>query len=127
MILSQGGQALRTGARYAMVTMGSELKDPQTGQSLGRIESPCCQLVIDRVTPNLSYGHLEGAGAPLDNLLPGALQVREQVKGGAKPAAEIATAGATPATSGAPSRKSRRAAHEGAAPAAPEAKKDDKW
>ena len=80
-VLSQGGRALRPGARYAMVAMGSEMKDPQTGQSLGRTEVPCCQLVIDRVTPNLSYGHLEGATGPLDKLLPGALQVREQLKG----------------------------------------------
>jgi len=127
-ILSQGGQALRPGARYAMVTMGSELKDPQTGQSLGRIESPCCQLVIDRVTPNLSYGHLEGATGPLDNLLPGALQVREQMKGGPKPPAEVATAAAAggtpvPARAGKPARVVR----EGAAAPAPEAKKDEKW
>ncbi|MEP7140331.1 MAG: hypothetical protein ABI745_11930, partial [Caldimonas sp.] len=52
-ILSQGGLALKPGSRYAMVTMGAEMKDPQTGQSLGRTEAPCCELVVDRVTPNL--------------------------------------------------------------------------
>jgi hypothetical protein len=129
-VLSQGGQALRAGARYSMVVMGSELKDPQTGQSLGRVESPCCQLVIDRVTPNLSYGHLEGATTSLDNLLPGALQVREAIKGG-KPAATVASADApVPATGvAAPARKPARVAKEGgdAAPAPVQKKNDDKW
>ena len=129
-VLSQGGQALRAGSRYAMVVMGSELKDPQTGQSLGRVESPCCQLVIDRVTPNLSYGHLEGATGSLDNLLPGALQVREQMKGG-KPAATVAsndTAAPTPGGVAAPARKAARAPKEaGDAPAPVNKKNDDKW
>ena len=128
-VLSQGGQALRPGARYAMVVMGSELKDPQTGQSLGRVESPCCQLVIDRVTPNLSYAHIEGATASLDNLLPGALQVREQIRGGT-PASTLASNGAAvPAAGAAPARKPTRAAKEGgdAAPAPADKKNDDKW
>ena len=128
-VLSQGGQALRAGSRYAMVVMGSELKDPQTGQSLGRVESPCCQLVIDRVTPNLSYGHIEGATGSLDNLLPGALQVREQLKGG-KAVAVASSDAALPATGvAAPARKSTKAAKEGADAVAPvdNKKNDDKW
>jgi len=128
-VLSQGGQALRAGSRYAMVTMGSEIKDPQTGQSLGRVEAPCCQLVIDRVTPNLSYGHIEGASVSLDNLLPGALQVREQLKGG-KPPTTLAGNDAPAPSGGAPvpPRKSSKPAKEatGDAPA-PAEKKDDKW
>jgi hypothetical protein len=120
-VLSQGGQALRAGSRYAMVTMGSEIKDPQTGQSLGRVEAPCCQLVIDRVTPNLSYGHIEGATVSLDNLLPGALQVREQLKG--KPAATLASNEAPAAAT-----KTKRAAKEGGdMPAPADKKNDDKW
>jgi len=122
-VLSQGGQALRAGSRYAMVTMGSEIKDPQTGQSLGRVEAPCCQLVIDRVTPNLSYGHIEGATVSLDNLLPGALQVREQLKG--KPAATLASGEAAPPSA---ATKTKRAAKEGGdLPAPAEKKSDDKW
>ena len=126
-VLSQGGQALRPGARYAMVVMGTEMKDPQTGQSLGRVESPCCQLVIDRVTPNLSYGHIEGATGSLDNLLPGAVQVREQLKGGriAVASNDAAVPAAGPAV---PMPKVKRAAKEGADAAAPVDKKaDDKW
>jgi curli biogenesis system outer membrane secretion channel CsgG len=122
-VLSQGGQALRAGSRYAMVTMGAEIKDPQTGQSLGRVEAPCCQLVIDRVTPNLSYGHIEGATGSLDNLLPGALQVREQLKG--KPAATLANSEAT--TPAAPTRTKRAAKEGGDMPAPADKKSDDKW
>ena len=131
-VLSQGGQALRVGSRYAMVTMGSEIKDPQTGQSLGRVEAPCCQLVIDRVTPNLSYGHIEGATGSLDNLLPGALQVREQLKG-SKPAAALASNDAPAPPSGAmpaPPRKNAKPVKDGGdapAPAPAEKKNDDKW
>ncbi|MCL2591577.1 MAG: CsgG/HfaB family protein [Betaproteobacteria bacterium] len=78
-VLSQGGQALKEGARYAMVTMGAEMKDPQTGQSLGRVETPCCELVVERVTPNLSYGRLENIRSNLEQLPTGGLQLREQL------------------------------------------------
>lgn len=121
-VLSQGGQALRPGARYAMVTMGTEMKDPQTGQSLGRIESPCCELTIDRVTPHLSYGHLDNVRGPLDKLLPGALQVREPLPPAA-PASQATTA-AAPAK--APAKGTPKAAPQDA-PAAEPTKKDEKW
>lgn len=79
-VLSQGGQSVKVGTRYAMVSMGSEMKDPQTGESLGRMESPCCEVVVDKVTPRLSYGHLENTKVPLDNIAVGGLQLREQLK-----------------------------------------------
>lgn len=58
-VLSQGGQAVREGARYRLVYTGKEIFDPQTNQSLGRVESDCCEVVIDRVMPTMSQGHLE--------------------------------------------------------------------
>lgn len=79
-VLSQGGQSVKVGTRYAMVSMGAEMKDPQTGESLGRMESPCCEVVVDKVTPKLSYGHLENMKGALDSIPPGGLQLREQVK-----------------------------------------------
>lgn len=79
-VLSQGGQSIREGTRYAMVVMGKEMKDPQTGQSLGRMESPCCELVIDRVTPNLSYGHLENMRTDLEAIPESGLQMRNELK-----------------------------------------------
>lgn len=90
-VLSQGGQAIREGTRYAMVSMGKEMKDPQTGQSLGRVESPCCELVVERVTPNLSYGRLENVRSNLEQLSPGGLQLRQEL-----PAGSQKTASTTP-------------------------------
>jgi hypothetical protein len=131
-VLSQGGQALRPDGRYAMVTMGAELKDPQTGQSLGRIEAPCCQLVVDRVTPTLAYGRLENVSGSLDNLLPGALQVREALSPAAPaprtdPATPTTTTGTPPAGTASPRRDRPQAqAAPQSAPAAKNAN-DDKW
>lgn len=138
-VLSQGGQAVKEGMRYSMVTMGNEMKDPQTGQSLGRMESPCCELVIDRVTPSLSYGHLENVRSNLDNFPVGGLQVRAEVKGGAviaagpnavsPPSAEPRAAAALTAPSPAVrhTSSSRPAATEGAEPGPAPSKESDKW
>lgn len=78
-VLSQGANAMKVGGRYQVVALGAELKDPQTGQSLGRTEGPCCEVVIDRVTPTLSYGHLESVAIAIDQVPPGGLLVREAV------------------------------------------------
>lgn len=78
-VLSQGANAMKVGGRYQVVALGAELKDPQTGQSLGRTEGPCCEVVIDRVTPTLSYGHLESVAIAMDQVPPGGLLVREAV------------------------------------------------
>lgn len=78
-VLSQGGNAVVQGGRYKIYLQGKEIKDPQTGQSLGNMESVCCEVVIDRVTPKLSYGTLENVAAKLDGVKPGALQLREAV------------------------------------------------
>ena len=75
-MLSRGGQAVREGARYQLVYMGKEMFDPQTNQSFGRVESDCCEVVIDRVTPTMSQGHLEKMQLTLDGLQPGDLQLR---------------------------------------------------
>jgi curli biogenesis system outer membrane secretion channel CsgG len=141
-VLSQGGQAVREGARYAVATMGPEMKDPQTGQSLGRMEAPCCELVVDRVTPNLSYGHLENVRSSLDNVPIAGLQVRAQVKGAPVAAAnpspvqasveQGAAAGspsAAPAAAAAAAKPAarRKAAAEGDTDAPAGKKNDDKW
>jgi hypothetical protein len=78
-VLSQGGKSLYAGSRYLMVSLGKELKDPQTGESLGRVEADCCEVVIDKVSEKLSYGHLENVKVSLDNLPSGGLQVRQKV------------------------------------------------
>jgi len=109
-VLSQGGQALRAGARYDVVKLGKEVKDPQTGQSLGRADAPCCTVVVDRVATNLSYGHLEGVTGSLDALPDGSLQVRGERKVAAATTAEQAVPAATQ-ESDAPAVNARGAKH----------------
>ena len=87
-ILSQGANAVKAGGRYQVIALGAELRDPQTGQSLGRTEAPCCEVVIDRVTPTLSYGHLEAVTIAIDQVPPGGLLVRESI---VRKAAQVAT------------------------------------
>lgn len=139
-VLSQGGQAIREGARYAMVTMGSEMKDPQTGQSLGRVESPCCELVVERVTPNLSYGRLENVRSNLEQLSPGGLQLRQELPAGAQKTAAVTSSQGAPAPTVAdasvagpakPGNAVKPRTSSAAAPAGPAqgpaSKTDDKW
>lgn len=75
-VLSQGGQAVKKGLRYKLVTMGKEMFDPQTNQSLGRVESDCCEVTIERVTPTMAMGRLDHVEMSLDGLQPGTLQMR---------------------------------------------------
>jgi curli biogenesis system outer membrane secretion channel CsgG len=75
-VLSQGGQSLQAGQRWRLVSLGEEMKDPQTGQPLGRVEQACCEVVIERVSSSLSYGRIENAMASLDTLTAGKLQLR---------------------------------------------------
>ncbi len=100
-VLSQGGQAVREHGRYQVYLQGKELKDPQTGQSLGNIESLCCEVVVDRVTPNISYGKLENVKLDLNGVQPGALQLREAIAEiTKKPAADATEVKETPVKPG---------------------------
>lgn len=78
-VLSQGGQAVRQSGRYMLYLLGKEIKDPQTGQSLGNMETPCGEAVITRVTPKLSYGILENVSMDLNNVQLGGLLVKEKI------------------------------------------------
>lgn len=122
-MLSQGGQALKGGTRYAMVTKGNELKDPQTGQLLGRVESPCCELLVERVSSNLSYVLLENLRFNLDQLPVGGLQLREDLRNASKAVQETAATAAVPALAPAPAAMTKPARAvapvPAAAPAAP--------
>jgi curli biogenesis system outer membrane secretion channel CsgG len=127
-VLSQGGHSVRLGGRYAMVTMGKEMRDPQTGQSLGRTESLCCEVVVDKVSPTLSYGHLENVTIALANIPPGALQLREQLMGTSanRAATEPKSAASTdqrPAAKAGPRSKPVGPPAE----LAPDPKEDGKW
>ncbi|MGH8038086.1 MAG: CsgG/HfaB family protein [Stenotrophomonas sp.] len=111
-VLSQGGETLKAGQRWQAVMLGEALKDPQTGRSLGRNETPCCTIRVDRVAAQTSYGTIEG-GADLGgaNFKPGAIELR-QLAGAVKPAAATASSGG-----GAAKPKPARAAAKPAAPA----------
>jgi len=80
-VLSQGGESLQAGQRWQAVYLGEELKDPQTGRSLGRNEVPVGTVRIDRVSTQTSYGTLEdGSGALTDKpFKPGAIALRKKV------------------------------------------------
>jgi curli biogenesis system outer membrane secretion channel CsgG len=123
-VLSQGGLSVKEGARYAMVAMGKELIDPQTQQSLGRLELPCCQVIIDKVTANLAYAHIENPKTPLDAIDPTELQVREELKPRKSAPAESVEQPSKPVRSDATSQTSTAAAQPATPP--PEAN-TNKW
>lgn len=79
-ILSQGEGSLVKDNAYKVVKLGKEIKDPQTGQSLGNSEFDCCEVLITKVTPKLSYGTLQNLKTNLDGINPNLLQLRESVK-----------------------------------------------
>jgi hypothetical protein len=114
--LSQGGDSLQVGQRWQAVTLGAELIDPQTGNSLGRSDTPCCTIRIDRVSSQVSYGTIEGGSANLGgaSFRSGLLELRGQ-------AAPVATAAAEkPAAS--TSSKSKAKSSD-----APAKKDDPNW
>lgn len=75
-VLSQGAQAVKENTRYKVVLMGKEMFDPQTNQSLGRMESDCCDVLVERVMPTMAQGRLENLQVPLTSFQPGSLQLR---------------------------------------------------
>lgn len=116
LVINQGGQAVTEGKTYRAVTLGKEVIDPQSGLSLGPTESPCCTVIIDRVSQNLSYGHIvEDNVSPATPFVPGSMELREEVVG--RPSAPIAKAAPAHA-----SRATKATKEVGAAP-----KQDDNW
>jgi curli biogenesis system outer membrane secretion channel CsgG len=124
-VLNQGGSALVEKSRYMIYLLGKEIKDPQTGLSLGNMESACCEVVINRVTPNLSYGVLENIKVKLDAVQPGALQIREMIS--SKPAQENSEDVKAGNATIKPARKVGAAASAANPAASAEAKKKDDW
>lgn len=122
-VLSQGGESLAVGQRWQAVLLGEELKDPQTGRSLGRSEMPCCTIRIDRVASQTSYGTIEdGAGAAAGKFRPGAIELRQRVDA-AKPASAAAAEQAAATTA----KRSSRPAGKPKPSAAPTAAEDPNW
>lgn len=128
-VLSQGGDAVSVGQRYQLVKLGDEIKDPQTGRSLGRMDSPCCTIVIERVADKMAYARLEGGAPDLGGpFKPGMLEVRDRL-GAASSSAVASDSSSSPASS-APkaataARRTQGNAPSSAKPAAPSAAKSD--
>jgi hypothetical protein len=53
-VLNQGGDMVREGARYELFALGKELRDPITGESPGRMERKCGVIEIVRSKPKMS-------------------------------------------------------------------------
>lgn len=127
-VLSQGGQAVKEGGRYRVYLQGKEIKDPQTGLSLGNMDSVCCEVVVTRVTPNLSYGTLQNVQAAIDSVKPGQLQLRELLTGkesaAVKPGAEQPAS--APAAAGAQRKGVASKNAQANAPTEPKAPAKDK-
>lgn len=120
-VLSQGGDMFEAGQRYQAVRLGEELKDPQTGRSLGRSERPCCIVRIDRVAAQTSYGTIEEGAQPAAGFTPGSIELRQQLKP-ARSAPET-VAEARPATA----KKTAPAPGSAAAPAQAAPAEDPNW
>jgi curli biogenesis system outer membrane secretion channel CsgG len=99
-VLSQGGDSLKAGERWQAVALGEELKDPQTGRSLGRQEALLGVVRIDRVSNQTSYGTFEGGPPSLNGAVfkPGSISLKAMAsaanaKGGKQaPAEKMASA-----------------------------------
>ena len=59
-VLNQGGESIIEGDKYEMFAMGDIIKDPYTGESLGRKEKKCGELEIIRVKGKTSDGRILG-------------------------------------------------------------------
>ena len=95
-VLSQGGAAVRQGARYRAVILGDALSDPQTGQSLGRTEHDFGTIQITRSENNAAYGVIEGGRSlPAGQFKPGLIEIREEI---ATSPVVVAAAAAPPAS-----------------------------
>lgn len=78
-VLSQGQGALQPNTKYKVYLLGKELKDPQTGQSLGNSKSECCEILVNNVDSKVAYGTLSNVKIKLDGFKPGTLQLGDQI------------------------------------------------
>ena len=105
-VLSQGGDLVEEGQLYEVVLRGKEIKDPQTGGVIGRIEKPCCTILVTTVTPEMSYGIVTDSRIPDVGTAfsPGALELRGKVAQAPQPVAAqaVASAPAKPVQQSAP-------------------------
>lgn len=82
-IVGAGEGVLKKGTVYKVVSYGREITDPDTKESLGREETYCCELRIDRVTPRLSYASLVSPTSTLPSFTPSTYVLTQEVSLGA--------------------------------------------
>lgn len=81
-ILNQGGDRMKAGMTFDVYTMGKEIIDPDTGQSLGKVENKVATIEIQRVANNLSYAKfIEGNQDKLSEGLVCRARAAEKPKG----------------------------------------------
>ncbi len=80
-VLSQGGDVLHAGDYYSMSKSGDILKDPQTGEIIGRAKSKCCDVVINRVDQKFAYAHIVKRYIPDSQITPdGSVRIDHKIK-----------------------------------------------
>jgi len=128
-VLSQGGDLVEEGALYEIVLRGKEIKDPQTGTVIGRIEKPCCQILVTTVTPEMSYGILKNSSISDVGAVfaPGALQMRGRVEPPQVAAAVSAPKPVAQQAAPAPVGQETPKGAEAASKTIPEADEDPDW
>ena len=94
-VLSQGEAMLKVGQTYSAVMLGDEIKDPQTGQSLGRLETPVGTVTIVKTAEKMSFGQLSGTIDPA-KFQPGIVELRDLVQSGNNAAQPAPAAAAAP-------------------------------
>lgn len=119
-VLNQGGDAVNAGTAYHAVFLGKSVVDPESGQSLGPIETPCCTIVVDRVTPKLAYGHVVGDTPPLPSpFKPGTIELTGVVK--------LLASAPSPTLAARATHARRQAPRKPATSAVPPASSDTNW
>lgn len=77
-VLSQGQDVLQVGAIYNAVSLGEDIVDPQTGQSLGREEMPIGTITITKTSEKMSMGQFQGT-YDASQFKPGIIELAERI------------------------------------------------
>lgn len=70
LIINQGGVGIQKGQRLAALRLGEDLEDPDTLESLGKIEIPIATIEITRVETRVSYARLVSGKLPKSDETP---------------------------------------------------------
>ena len=106
-VLSQGDPMLKAGSTYQAVMLGDDVKDPQTGQSLGRLETNVGTISISRTTDTMSFGTLNGS-VDTSRFQPGSIELRDELKAGSAPPSAPQSVAASHAQTAPPKAPSSR-------------------